>query len=123
MSDLVIQDPNLVAIGDALDVQGHDLLLRDAHRINEGSKHGTLRRALVHDFQDGLTINYNHDYPGGVTILDLKAVPETVVRTRGPHGGGGGPPAPIRVADAILALQREVEQLRHDLVALSARVP
>jgi hypothetical protein len=27
-----------------------------------------LRRALVHDFQDGLTINFNGDYPGGVTI-------------------------------------------------------
>ncbi|WP_010246698.1 hypothetical protein [Acetivibrio cellulolyticus] len=27
-----------------------------------------LRRALVHDQQDGLTINYDQDYPGGVTI-------------------------------------------------------
>ncbi len=27
-----------------------------------------LRRALVHDFQDALTINYNKDYPGGVRI-------------------------------------------------------
>jgi hypothetical protein len=26
------------------------------------------RRALVHDFDDGLTINWAHDYPGGVTI-------------------------------------------------------
>lgn len=26
------------------------------------------RRALVHDGQDGLTINFNGDYPGGVTV-------------------------------------------------------
>jgi hypothetical protein len=26
------------------------------------------RRALVHDFNDGLTINFAGDYPGGVTI-------------------------------------------------------
>jgi hypothetical protein len=27
-----------------------------------------MRRALVHNFDDGLTINYGGDYPGGVTI-------------------------------------------------------
>jgi hypothetical protein len=26
------------------------------------------RRALVHDFDDGLTLNWDGDYPGGVTI-------------------------------------------------------
>lgn len=30
--------------------------------------HPGLRRALVHDFSDGLTINWAGDYPGGVTI-------------------------------------------------------
>ncbi|MGB5445090.1 MAG: hypothetical protein WBM99_06235 [Psychromonas sp.] len=30
------------------------------------------RRALVHDHNDGLTINWGYDYPGGVTINDLK---------------------------------------------------
>ncbi|MGF9909259.1 PASTA domain-containing protein [Brevibacillus porteri] len=29
---------------------------------------GGLRRALVHDGTDGLTINFNGDYPGGVTV-------------------------------------------------------
>jgi hypothetical protein len=33
-----------------------------------------LRRALVHDQRDGLTINYNRDYPGGVTINDVVAM-------------------------------------------------
>ena len=30
-----------------------------------------LRRAMVHDGRDGLTINYGRDYPGGVTINDV----------------------------------------------------
>ncbi len=29
---------------------------------------GGFRRALVHDSRDGLTINFNGDYPGGVTV-------------------------------------------------------
>jgi len=32
------------------------------------------RRALVHDQRDGLTINYNNDYPGGVTINDVVSI-------------------------------------------------
>jgi hypothetical protein len=32
------------------------------------------RRALVHDQRDGLTINYNNDYPGGVVINDVVAI-------------------------------------------------
>jgi hypothetical protein len=32
------------------------------------------RRALVHDFQDGLTINFAGDYPGGVTVTGNLAV-------------------------------------------------
>ena len=30
---------------------------------------GPRRRALVHDAQDGLTINFDGDYPGGVTVV------------------------------------------------------
>ena len=37
---------------------------------NDRGAHG-LRRALVHDQRDGLTINFNRDYPGGVTINDV----------------------------------------------------
>ena len=32
------------------------------------------RRALVHDFDDGLTINYSYDYPGGVKINHLNVI-------------------------------------------------
>jgi hypothetical protein len=32
------------------------------------------RRALVHDFDDGLTLNWDHDYPGGVKINHLREI-------------------------------------------------
>ncbi len=32
------------------------------------------RRALVHDFNDGLTVNWSNDYPGGVTINGLNRI-------------------------------------------------
>jgi hypothetical protein len=34
------------------------------------------RRALVHDFSDGLTVNYAGDYPGGVTIQGFVTIPD-----------------------------------------------
>jgi hypothetical protein len=43
-----------------------DLMLDSPQRRKENGKPN--RRALVHDSQDGLTINFNGDYPGGVTI-------------------------------------------------------
>lgn len=33
-----------------------------------------LRRAFVHNFDDGLTVNWDYDYPGGVTIHHLKQI-------------------------------------------------
>jgi len=51
-----------------------------------------LRRALVHDFRDGLTINWAGDYPGGVTIngpsIELSTARITLDRN-GVLGNGG----------------------------------
>lgn len=44
-----------------------DLSLASMDRRNPHHMGGP-RRALVHDFNDGLTINYAADYPGGVTV-------------------------------------------------------
>jgi hypothetical protein len=52
--------------GRVLKVEGSDLVLDAPERRKESQTPN--RRALVHDFQDGLTINFNRDYPGGVTI-------------------------------------------------------
>jgi hypothetical protein len=57
--------------GQVLKVTASDLLLDNAARRK--NQRG-LRRALVHNQQDGLTINYNRDYPGGVTINDVVAL-------------------------------------------------
>ncbi len=53
----------------------HDLHLDNASRRSTSSGH---RRALVHDFSDGLTINWASDYPGGVTIRGDVTVPGTM---------------------------------------------
>lgn len=52
-----------------LKVAGADLLLDSPER--RGNRPG-LRRALVHDHNDGLTVNFNRDYTGGVTIENAR---------------------------------------------------
>ena len=51
-----------------LNIAGSDLLLDSPERRNGGSSR--FRRALVHDWNDSLTINFGDDYPGGVRIND-----------------------------------------------------
>ena len=34
----------------------------------------TIRRALVHDFNDGLTLNWAGDYPGGITLNNVSLI-------------------------------------------------
>jgi hypothetical protein len=59
----------LIAEGAVFKAEVSDLMLDSAARRSGGGPH---RRALVHDFGDGLTINFKGDYPGGVTIRDAK---------------------------------------------------
>lgn len=72
-TDIVLDedDGNVVRItANRVDIDGSDLnLSAPSRKTGEGSE---LRRALVHDENDGLTINFNGDYPGGVTIVGLK---------------------------------------------------
>ncbi|KJK46833.1 hypothetical protein UK23_22400 [Lentzea aerocolonigenes] len=52
--------------GAVLNVTASDVILEQkAYRTDKG---GEYRRALVHDLNDGLTINFDRDYPGGVTV-------------------------------------------------------
>ena len=56
----------LVAESQVLKSTATDLMLDSpARRLGGLSPH---RRALVHDYNDGLTLNYAGDYPGGVAI-------------------------------------------------------
>jgi hypothetical protein len=47
--------------------------------VNVPGLRPTQRRALMHDATDGLTINVNADYPGGVTIRGAVKLPETLL--------------------------------------------
>lgn len=122
-----------------LRVRGHDLLLDAPARRRPG---GTgFRRALVHDQNDGLTINFSGDYPGGVTVhgaLALAAItPLSRNATDRPtalshlvvHGGityetagttvsGRPAPATVSVGDQIEELHRKIDQLTARVAAL-----
>lgn len=56
----------VIAEGNVLKTTAFDFMLDSPGRRHGGAS--PYRRALVHDFQDGLTINYAGDYPGGVTV-------------------------------------------------------
>jgi hypothetical protein len=85
---------------------GHHTLHLD-HAARRSSAAGT-RRALVHDTQDGLTVNFGQDYPGGVTIRGDVKVPGTLL---------------VKNKDLLALisdLQQEVQQLKQRVEALEA---
>ena len=57
----------LIVEGRVLKTTASDFMLDSPGRRRGGSS-SAFRRALVHDAQDGLTINFSGDYPGGVTV-------------------------------------------------------
>lgn len=66
MSDIKFSNSNEVVVeAFTLKVNSADLQMDFASRRKNNTPH---RRAIVHDFNDGLTINWAEDYPGGVTI-------------------------------------------------------
>jgi hypothetical protein len=115
-----------------------DFMLDSAERRKGG---GPFRRALVHDQNDGLTINFAGDYPGGVTL--------NAVREISPHQIKKGPfqledPTPILVVRGgiefevhstsitiggdhgvkvtTLSLNGELTKLQNQISALQAKV-
>jgi hypothetical protein len=57
---------HLVIDANVIEGRAADFELNSPERYKGGDPH---RRALVHDQRDGLTINYNGDYPGGVSVM------------------------------------------------------
>lgn len=70
------------------------------------------RRALVHDFNDGLTLNWANDYPGGVTINGNVSVPGQL---QVPNRAGGGT---VDVASELLTLKNRIVALETRVAAL-----
>ena len=73
------EDQSWVVIqGRAAKVEGADFMIDSPDR--RAGKGGSVRRALVHDSEDSLTMNFGNDYTGGVTInsarLNLRSVPQ-----------------------------------------------
>lgn len=72
-SDIVLNDGEtrdwVTIDGAVLAHRGSDLMVDSAARRTHD--HG-FRRALVHTQDDGLAINFNGDYPGGVTLNNLR---------------------------------------------------
>lgn len=85
MSDVKLDGEYVIVEGVFLKSKTLDIMLD--HPSRRSNNQGE-RRALVHDPSDGLTINYDEDYPGGVTIRgDLKTDDVTI---RGDLKADGG---------------------------------
>ena len=122
MSDIVFDSSEQVTVlCTNLNVQGHDLLLDSFQRRRVNGP--TFRRALVHDQNDGLTMNFGGDYPGGVTVngavkltgdVEVRITHRDSILITGEH-----PPTEIvMLADVIKSLRGEIAQLRARIVTL-----
>ncbi len=92
--------------GNVLKTTAADFMLDSPlRRLPGGSAY---RRALVHNQQDGLTINFNGDYRGGVTVVGNLAL-----RSDTPAGSISS------VSGTITSLQDEIANLKNSVVQLA----
>lgn len=139
MSDIVLDDSEQVTVFCTnLNVQGHDLLLDSPARRKPNGP--PFRRALVHDQNDGLTVNFNSDYPGGVTLngvteirpqrptgVVVRGLPNLVVRggityeVQGVRVTGGPAIVTVSVEEELNKLQSQIADLVARVAALEAR--
>lgn len=117
MSDIVFDDQpeQVTVLCNNLNVQGHDLLLDSAQRRRVNGPR--FRRALVHDQNDGLTVNFAGDYPGGVTLNGtVQLTGDVLIRITHQDSiliTGQHPPAEtLMLGDVIKSLRGEIAQLR-----------
>ena len=112
----------LVLEGRAVHAAASDFML-DAPGRRKGPKR--FRRALVHDDGDGLSINFDGDYAGGVHVFGVaEIVPREAdlvvrggisyeARTVKPEGG---------VGRVTISLDQELSTLHSQVAALSAKI-
>ena len=128
----------LVLAARVVKAEASDFILDSAERRQPG--HGGARRALVHDQRDGLTINFNGDYPGGVTLVRVVeivphgkalavrgAITYEAEQLTGAEGEGSIPgethTITVNVDELFNAHQAEILALRARIEALEARLP
>lgn len=105
MSDIILDGDNVFVDGRATYLRMPDLLLDAPDRRTPS---GDFRRALVHDFNDGLTINWGGDYPAGVTIQGQVQIPAGLtVRGRD-------------VGEALAAYEKRIRVLEEQVSVLMA---
>ena len=109
-SDIKMLERGVVQVeGNELFLQTHDIKLDSADR-RSGSGH---RRALVHDHQDGLTINYGGDYPGGVTIKGIIKIDSIEMPRIERYFGHSS------LKDTISVMKQQIDSLQERIEALS----
>jgi hypothetical protein len=108
-----------------LKAQASDFMLDSPERHTGG---GPNRRALVHNQQDGLTINFAGDYPGGVSLVDVATLQVRGDITFGFPGvdqSSTFPPSHPMIPTSLLAtiqdLQSQINELKAKVVALEAK--
>jgi hypothetical protein len=80
-----------------------DFMLEAPERRKRATPH---RRALVHDHDDGLTVNYAQDYPGGLTLNGVvRIVPLDSPGTSNPQHAFGTSRIPTLVVDGDISYQ------------------
>ncbi len=126
-SDIRLEENVVIIEGNhRLDVFAADIVLD--HPPRRKSPHGA-RRALVHNAADGLTINFNGDYPDGVTIDGSARVNGTVSADTLEYQvfdlipGGGIVPSfetrMVNVREVIAELEARIAVLEERVTALT----
>ena len=127
MSDIVFNTRDEIEVlCSNLNVHGTDFVIDSPVRRKPNGPR--LRRALVHDESDGLSINFGNDYPGGVTMGGVRVLDVTGELTfRISHIGeksssGGPPPAEVlTLSEVIQDFRRQIFDLQVQITKLAAR--
>ena len=112
----------IVLEGRVVKAAGSDFML-DSPERRIGSE--PFRRALVHNQNDGLTVNFNGDYSGGLTLVDVRTLEVLGDITFGIPGikatGRGTVMIPTSLTKQISELQSQINQLTAKVAALEAQ--
>ncbi|MBD1847399.1 hypothetical protein H6F89_29150 [Cyanobacteria bacterium FACHB-63] len=111
IGDIKLDSNNVVIEGDRMDVMAADIQLDCAGRRKTSRG---MRRALVHGFNDELLVNFNGDYPGGVTVAS-----NLRVNGKLSIGSEGGGTSALTVSD----LEVRVSQIRGHTEGPFGKVP